>query len=669
MSNLEKLISPSSIAIIGASENPQKIGYQLLNNIITSGFTGQIFPVNIKGGRILDLAVYKSVIEIEAPVDLAILVIPATFVLAALLECARKKIPAAIVISAGFAETGTAGLELQNQISQICKENNITLLGPNCLGLINCEAKLNASFAGQTPLCGNVSFVSQSGAMISALIDWSKTSSIGFSKIFSLGNKALLAEADLLHYLYKDASTAVVIFYLEQLLVTPELTAILAQNAKKKPTVVLFGGKTAAGAQAAASHTGALVSSYLAIETYLKQSGVIVAEDLEDLFVYTTVFSTYNKINGNRVAIVTNAGGPSIASSDAIVKYDLKLAEIPDSARARLREVLRPEAPVNNPIDVLGDATDIDYKNALEVIASDPEIDAILVLLTPQSSTKTVETARHIIELSTNKPIISAFIGGESVKSGADLIKKAHKVTFAYPEMAVKAIKALVDFSAKKSEIGIEASQHETFSITEKEKYLKQFDLPVLEYIEIENEEQIIAASQKIGYPVVLKTARKDISHKSDTGGVKLNLKNQEELLAAFTQIGAPAIVGKMVKGKHEIFLGIKKDQNVGTVIAFGTGGIYSEVYKDLSYRIAPISSDIAKEMILETKMGAILAGARGQKAYNMDRIANIIVNTAKFADNFDNISELDFNPMIADENGEFYLVDARIITIPDSKK
>jgi len=662
MNSIDTLVTPKSVALIGASASPDKIGYQILHNLVSNSFAGKVYPINPKGGEILGLTVNTSVLNISDDIELAIICIPSPFVAAVLKECAEKGVKSVIIITAGFSETGEAGILLQQQIVKICQDADISILGPNCLGLINTDISLNASFANGMPNKGNVSFISQSGAMITALIDWSKTTSIGFSKVFSLGNKAMLKESDLLRYLYNDASTQVIVSYLEQLVVSPELTQVLVENAKKKPTIVLFGGKTAAGASAAASHTGSLVSSYLAVETYLRQAGVIVADDLEDLFVKVTMFSSYTHINGDRVAIVTNAGGPSIASSDAIVKNGLQLAVISEETRLKLRAVLRPEAPVGNPIDVLGDASDLEYKAAMEVIANDPNIDSILVLLTPQTSTKVVETAQHIANLKTEKPIVTAFIGGESVVDGINVLDAAKKVSFPYPERGVKAIKALVDFANEKIEINPANTVHEHFEMAKKDDQLKRFNLPVLEYIEINDEAEILAAATKIGYPLVLKTARKDISHKSDAGGVKLNLKNEADLLAAFAEVGAPAIVGKMVKGKHEVFLGIKKDENIGTVVAFGTGGIYSEVYKDLSYRIAPLSVESAKTMITETKMGAILAGARGQKSYDLDQIAEIIVNTAKFADNFENITEIDFNPMIADEGGEFYLVDARII-------
>jgi acetyltransferase len=660
---LSKLVTPQSVAIIGASASPEKIGYQILSNLVREDYQGKIFPINPKGGEILGHQVFSTVIEVPGSIDLAVICVPSNFVPAVLKECAQKNVKSVIVISAGFSETGEKGEALQSEISQVCKESGILMLGPNCLGLINTNINLNASFANAMPKKGNVSFISQSGAMVSALIDWSRSSGVGFSKIFSLGNKAILGEAELLDYLYNDESTDVIISYFENFKVSRELTEKFIKYSKTKPTIVLFGGKSLSGAKAAASHTGSLVSSYLAIETYLKQAGVVVADTLEDLFIYSTLFSKYNHIDGDKVAIITNAGGPSIAASDSIENYSLHLAKISTSTQEKLRSVLRPEAPVGNPIDVLGDASALEYKNAMEIIAQDPDVDGILILLTPQSSTEVDKTAEYIANLKSEKPVVSAFIGGESVVKAQKTIKSACKVCFSYPEVGVKTLKALFDFSTLKAKVNPVNHGSEIFSLSDKDNLLKEFKLPVLEYIEVKTKDEIIAAAAKIGYPLVLKTAKKEISHKSDAGGVKLNLRDEKELLAAFGEVGSPAIVGKMVKGKHEIFLGVKKDSNIGTVIAFGTGGIYSEVYKDISYRIAPIDKETAIEMIKETKMGAILAGARGQKAYDLDRIADIIVNTARFADNFTNITEIDFNPVIADEK-DFYLVDARIINL-----
>lgn len=659
---IESLTSPDSIAVIGASADQAKIGYQVLNNLKNAGYAGSIFPVNPKGGDILGLNVYQSVSEILETPTLAVIIIPSKFVKDSVLECAKKGVKALIIITAGFSETGDEGRVLEEEIKQICRENQIALLGPNCLGLINTDNNMNATFAGSMPKSGKISFISQSGAVISSMIDWSKTATVGFSKIFSLGNKALITEADLLEYLYNDKNTEVIIGYIERLVVDEKLTTILKKYSKIKPTIILFGGKSEFGAKAAASHTGSIVSSYVAVRTYLEQSGVILAESLEELLIFAQIFSSYQSVADKNVAIITNAGGPGIAASDALAKYGLKMAELSDETVEKLGQNLREEANIQNPIDVLGDASELEYQKAIEIVSADPKVDSMVVILTPQSSTKIPEIAQVIANYKGEKPLVSAFIGGESLILAKGIIEASDKPCFAFPEEAVLAVRTLADFCLSKVEINLANYKNaKIFEMADKTAALDKFKLPTLKYYETSEADELKKYANQIGYPVVLKTAD-PTAHKSDTGGLVLDIKNDLELDAAFEKVGSPAIVGKMVKGKFEILLGIKKDENVGTSILFGTGGIYSETYKDFSYRIAPINADMAKEMIMETKIGEILNGARGQHKFDLDQLAKTIVNAAKFADNYSNITEVDFNPIIAAIDG-YYAVDVRVIT------
>lgn len=633
-----------------------------MKNIIDGGFDGLVLPVNPKGGTILNNKVCVDIDQIEGEIDLAIIVIPAIFVLDSVLKLAKKGAKALIIISAGFGETGHDGKDLQDQIAKICQDNNIALLGPNCLGLINTNLKLNATFAQEMPRGGGISFLSQSGAIITSMISWSKTASTGFSKIFSLGNKALLDEADLLEYLYLDDETKVIVGYLEQLEVTDRLTEVLQKYATTKPTVFLFGGKSTYGAKAALSHTGSIVTSYLSVKTYLYDAGVIIAADMEDLLLKAHVLAAYQKMAGNSIAIVTNAGGPGIATSDAIAAAHLKMAKFSDKTIDRLAQKLKSEACLTNPVDVLGDATELDYKFALETIKDDPAVDAIIVILTPQSSTKITETAEIIAKLKTSKPVFAAFIGGYDLRVPREIIEKSGKPCFVYPEDAVMAAKSIYLFNTIRPRISIcRACATAIYDPAKKDKTFDRFGLPIVKYFVSDKLKEILARAEKIGYPVVLKTASPDINHKTESGGVKLNLQNAAEVTRAFDDIPKPVSIGKMIKGKHEIFLGAKKDSNVGTIIAFGTGGIYAEIYKDLSYRIAPVSHRSAKEMIMETKMGEILAGARGLKPYDLDKMAEIITSVSSFVTEHGNISEADFNPLVADGT-DFHIVDSRII-------
>ncbi len=556
-------------------------------------------------------------------------------------------------------------MKLENEIVAVCKENNIVLLGPNCLGLINNTLPVNASFAKAIPKPGNISFLSQSGAIISSVIDWSNENGIGFSKIFSMGNKAMLSETEILEYLYNDSETEVIVAYLENLKVTSKLTEILIQNSTKKPTIVLFGGKTSFGAKAAASHTGSIVSSYTAVKTYLHQAGIIIAEGLEDFTSFIQIFSRYQKINGERIAVITNAGGPSITTCDFLSKSNLKLAELTESTINHLNGKLRPETAKKNPVDLLGDATPVDYEIAISACLLDKFVDGIIVLLTPQSSTDVKEIAEVISNFKTDKPILNVFIGGDFVRQGIEIIKSSNNLCFEYPETAVNSIKALYDFSKTKNELLKSENRDGFYSEKAKFELMKKYDLPVLEYTEVDSLGNAFVAAGLIGYPVVVKTAKKEIVHKSDADGIRLNIKNEGELKKSVEDIGYPAIIGKMINKEQELFLGIKKDSTVGTVVAFGTGGIYSELYQDFSYRVAPLSKETALSMIEETKMGKILNGARSQKVFDLDRLAKIIVDTARFANDFQNIKEIDFNPIVA-SGSNYYIVDARII--PEEK-
>ncbi|PIS07585.1 hypothetical protein COT78_02710 [Candidatus Berkelbacteria bacterium CG10_big_fil_rev_8_21_14_0_10_43_13] len=661
MSNIKSTISPKSIAIIGASSHSQKVGFQILQNIQSAGFTGEVYPINPKGGEILGLKVLKSVAEIKKTVNLAIIVIPRDFVMTALAECVAADIRNVVVISAGFSEINGEGKELEDKVVKFCRQNDVTLIGPNCLGLINTEIKLNATFAKGMPEKGAVSFMSQSGAIISSMISLSDSAQVGFSKIFSLGNKALVGEVDLLKYLYDDPETKVIIGYIESLKVTPELTELLNENTKKKPTVILFGGKSALGAKAAASHTGAVVTSYVAIKTYLEQTGVILADNLEDLLLKARIFSCCKQVNGKKVAIITNAGGPAIATSDAVSASHLELAEFSDETNRKLSANMRSEASFKNPVDLLGDATAIDYKKALDIISADKNVDAIILLLTPQTSTDIVATAEVVVNFNGKKPLLASFVGGEILTTAKELIEKAAKPCFSYPEEAVTAIRALVDFSTESESVKITTAAIDVFNSGDEKPILKKFDLPVVSYYKAQNKTELVEAALKIGYPVVVKVADKT-AHKTDEGGVATNIQSEADLIKAAEKIGYPVVAGKMIKGKFELLLGIKKDGNVGTTVLFGTGGIYSEIYGDFGYAIAPLTEKMATDLILSTKIGKILAGARGQKVYNLEKLSKLVCQAVTFADNYSNIKEVDFNPIIVTDDS-YEMVDVRIIT------
>lgn len=661
MINIAKIITPRSIAVVGASSHPEKVGRQILDNIIAGGFSGEIFPINSKKEPIRGLKTFGSVLEVESPLDMAIISIPVEGVMTVVNECVEKKVKSLVIITAGFAEANLRGRQLQEQIANICTKNNIVLFGPNCLGLINNQVSLNASFAAGMPKNGHISLISQSGAIISSLINLSENSPIGFSKIFSLGNKAQIKEVDLFEYLYRDKETKGIIAYLESLEVDERLNDIFWRYAKTKPTICLFGGKSKQGAKAAKSHTGSIVSSYLALETYLAQAGVIMAENIEQLLTFGQIFSCYQRIRGDKIAIVTNAGGPGITTADALLESGLKLSTLSSDSIAKLESHSEIGLNVSNPIDILGNASDSDYEHALSIIEKDPEVDGIIVLLTPQAATKIKETSEVIARIKSQKPIVSSFIGGMVYNPAKATIECCCKPCFPFPNEAVSALKALTKFSLEKSTLArFRPDGRAIFSHDQIDRLSKQFSLPLIKYVSVATSDEAVAAAREIGYPVVLKSGDKE-AHKSDLGKVFLNLDNDISVKAAFQKVGLPAVVGKMIQGDFEIFLGLKKHLGIGTIIIFGSGGRYAQIYVDFSYRIAPINKEIAERMITQTKIGKILRGARNQKPHDLGKLAEIIVDASHFANYFSNISEIDFNPIIAIED-KYYIADARII-------
>lgn len=662
--NLDTLFSPNSIAVIGASTNPKKIGNQIVGNLIKGGYKENIFAVNPKGSEVLGLPGFPSILDIDKKIDLAIVAIPSEFVEEIIDNCVIKKVGSIIIISSGFSETGTQGAMREDRISIKCRDAGIVLLGPNCLGLLNSSQKLNASFAASLPAFGNVSLVSQSGAIISSIIDWSRTESLGFNKIISLGNKSLIAEAEILEYLYHDKSTEVIMMYLEELKASSKLTDLLIKYSKKKPTIVLFGGKTKIGKAAARSHTGSIVSSYKAVETYLTQAGVVLVSGLEQFFMSASVLSKFREIKGNQITIITNAGGPAIITCDALEDLGFSLAKPGQKSLKTLSEGL-PDKNIKNPIDLLGDATAEDYKLALGAIENDNGSDATLVIITRQTSTDLSEIIKSLTTVKIKKPVLVVLIGNEKfIKEKQHLIEHDIPV-FNFPEEAVSGL--LVLYSYNHDNVYLEQKQvHRQTILTYENKRELSDDLPLLPYYQANDISEAKSIANRIGYPVVVKILNETI-HKTEVGGVIPNIINDAALEEAVKKIGQNVRIGRMLKGV-EVFVGAKKDQDVGCVVTFGTGGTYAEIYNDFSYSISPSNHKTIKSMINKTKIGEVLSGARGQKAYDIDDLINIILNTTRLMNKFENLVEIDLNPIIVTRRNTF-IVDARFITKDENGK
>ena len=693
---LDFLFNPKSIAVIGASRKKGRVGRSILENIIFHGYKGKVYPVNPKAKKILGLRCYSSVKEIKDPVDLAIIVIPAAVVPAVLEECGQKEIPGVIIISAGFKEIGGKGIKLERKISEVARRHNIKLLGPNCLGIMNRDINLNASFGQGFPKRGNISLISQSGAMVAAITDWADTVNLGFSKIVSMGNKTGIKEDELLRYLGKDKNTKVIIMYLENIENGQRFIEIARKVSFKKPIIAIKSGVTEKGKAGVSSHTGALAGSNQAVKVAFKKCRIIRANTIEDLFNLSKAFSWQPLLRTNKIAILTNAGGPAIMATDALEHTGIDLAKFESRTTRFLKTHLLNAADIKNPVDIIGDALADRYEFSLDTILRDKNIAGTIVILTPQTMTqedKTAETISRISRKYKNKPILTSFMGGKEVLPGIEILDKNHIPNFIYPERAVKTLNLMWRYKVMKDRLKTgERSQRVILSKKDKDKLSKIINnakrqlcpldvQKVLNIYEISQAKSHIARScaeackvvESIGYPVVLKVISQDLLHKTDIGGVKINLKSKSEVKKACYEIlnsvrkNKPRIkidgilVQEMIKDGQEVILGMKRDPQFGPLLMFGLGGIYVEVLKDVSFGLAPLSRREAQEMIHEIKTFKILKGVRGQKSVDIKAIENCLLNLSNLSLDFPKIKEIDINPLIVKERGAV-AVDARII-------
>ena len=690
----EALFNPGAIAVIGASADAKKVGHAVLHNLIQFEFKGALYPVNPSCGDILGLTTYARVADIGQPIDLAIIVIPAKFVAASLRECASAGIKAAIVISAGFKEAGAGGTILEEELKAISREHHIRVLGPNCLGLINTAVDMNATFAADMLPKGSIGFFSQSGAMGIAIMDWAIGNDVGFSKFISLGNKADLSEIDFIEYFMTDPDTSLILGYIEDVVDGRRFMEVAQKATKVKPIILLKSGGTEAGARAASSHTGALAGSDVAFDAAFKQTGVMRAQGVQDLFDTALAFSEGKIPVGNGLLVITNAGGPGIIAADTAERMGIELPHMTKESLMAMAPKLPPNASIFNPVDVIGDATSERYAVVLEQAAKDPNVDGMLVILTPQAMTDMEKTAEVVIQTakSTDKPIITSFMGEKRVRRGIDLLKAASIPNFSYPELAVKAFKRLTDQWTWKNEkpeeavtswYNFDAAAETVASVLKKGMYQvgEEEAAQILTYYGFQFPKHAIARTSKeaglmaskIGFPVVMKVSSPDILHKTDVGGVRVNVKTQQEAEDAFLDITSNArrimpdafikgvMIFEMLKGGKEVILGVTFDRTFGHMIMFGLGGIYVEVLKDVSFRIVPVTRRDALAMVNEIKTIGLLRGTRGERPADISAIASYIVNLSCLVSDFPEIQELDINPLMVMEKGAVAL-DARII-------
>ncbi|WP_029897381.1 acetate--CoA ligase alpha subunit [Desulfohalovibrio reitneri] len=682
--DLDALFTPSSVAVVGASATPGKIGHTIVANLREAGFTGEVFPVNPKGGEIEGLTAYASVGELPRAPDLGVVVVPRRLAIDALRELGESGCKAAIVITAGFKEVGKRGYHLEEELIQVASEHSMAMLGPNCLGLINTENGLNASFAAARPPKGNIAFFSQSGALCVAILDWARGENIGFSKFVSLGNKAVISETDMLDHLADDPATDVILGYVENIGDGMRFLETAQMVARKKPIIMIKSGTTTAGAKAASSHTGAMAGSDQAYETAFRKAGIIRVRSVEHLFNLAQAFASQPLPKGANLTIVTNSGGPGILAADAAEKAGLNLPRPSSATLEKLGEFLPTYASLYNPIDIIGDADADRYERTLEAVAGDESVHSLLVVLTPTASVEIEETAQAVIDVAreSSKPVFACFMGKDRVAKGQRMLVEAGVPCYAFPEPAVESVRAMFSHFQriqKPEPVGVcinretedvrrviaDARRWGVHEIVEfqAQDILKAYNLPLPRTILARSSDEAGQAAEEIGLPVVVKIASAQISHKSDVQGVKAGLKTSDEVRAAFREITNRAqrlrpeayINGCLVQAMapedcKEVIVGFTRDDQFGPLLLFGLGGIYVEILKDVAFRLAPLGKDDARDIIREVKAYMLLKGFRGEPPVNFEALEHIILIMSQLAMDFPEIVEAEFNPVLVND-------------------
>ena len=702
MQNLDAIFSPESVAVIGASSTPGKVGHDIFENILKGGFKGTLYPVNRKAMSIQCIRALPSVLDIKDNVDLAMIILPPMATIKAVEDCIKKGVKGIVVVSAGFREVGEEGLKIENMITGMCIDAGIRMVGPNCLGVINPHpsVKLNASFSARMPEPGNISFISQSGALCTSVLDFAADRGFGFSKFISIGNKADVNEFDLLKYYHKDPDTDVIMIYMEELRVCGQQfideVKEITSGENPTPVLVIKSGKTSAGAAAASSHTGAIAGSEAVYDAIFEESGIIRIDTVNELFDYAEVFAQKKIPGNNRVAIITNAGGPGIVATDMTESAGLKLAKLDNDTVDALRSHLPSTANIHNPIDVIGDASCDRYENALSAVIKDENVDSAMVILTPQSMTDALGTAKAVVKIvkNTKKPIVSCFMGIFDVSSGVKLLQENHIPTYRFPENAAKALGMLYKYSKwlNRQTLAQYSFKHDkenarkiiTGCFNKKQMYLgemdgldvlKSYGFNTLPTILAQDEEEAVFHAESTGYPVVMKIVSPQIIHKSDAGGVEVGLETPEDVKTAFRKIISNAkgynpdavidgvLVQKMAPAGQEVILGMTRYPVFGPLIMFGMGGIFVEIFKDVVFRIAPVGRNNAKRMVRSVKVFPMLSGYRNTAKSDVEVLQKFIVSLSDLVLDNPEIRELDINPLLIHEKGKGATVaDVRII-------
>ena len=697
MSNLDKIMKPKSIAVVGASTKEHTIGSDIMKRLQEYKFNGKIFPVNPKGGIIEGLQAYTSVLEIPEEVDLAIIVVNAKFVLSTIDQCHEKGIKGLCIITAGFKETGKEGAEAEKQLLAKVREYGMRCVGPNCLGVVNTDPsiRMDGCFAESLPERGHIGFVSQSGALGGGILNILKDLNLGFAQFISIGNQADVNAETALEYWENDEDVEQILLYMESIQNPANFRKLASRISKKKPVLALKAGRSAAGASAASSHTGSLAGADKAANALLAQSGVIREYSLKNLFATAKVFANCPIPKGDRVAIITNSGGPGIMATDAVCEYGMQMAKITDETKEKLRSFLPSAASVKNPIDMIASAPIEHYKETLKTVIADPNVDMIITIYLPFLGLKDIDVAKALMEIKAahpEKPVIGVFM------TKSDFFTKLSDMEvnmpfFMYAEEAADGLNRLnqqrlwmerpegkipvYDVDREKAKQIIKQSLSEgRAQLTTRESIdvLDAYGIRVCKSGFATTEDEAVEIGNSIGYPVVMKMTSKTTSHKTDVGGVRVNIQSAEQLRAEYQDLIAKltekglidglegVIIQEMVKGNREMVCGIATDPQYGPMMMFGLGGVFIEVMKDVTFRIAPLTDVDAAEMIKSVKAYKLLEGARGTKPAQMDQIQETLLRLSQLVHDFSFIDELDINPLlISEKTGEGIAVDGRI--------
>ena len=690
-------LSPKSIAIIGASDKEGSVGRAITNNIM-KGYKGTIYPISPTRETVFDKKAYKSVLDVPGKVDLAVVVTKNTIVPAVLEECGKKKLRGAIVITAGFKEVDEEGAKLEQKLKDIAKKYKLQIIGPNCLGVMNLEPQtmMNSTFLKITPKSGEIALVSQSGAICAALVEDASAQGIGFSAVISMGNKADMSEIDILKMLAEHKQTKVIVIYLEDMGNGQEFLKVCKDitRKKKKPVLVLKSGRSPEGAKAAMSHTGALMGSDEIYDALLKQSGAIRVDTMEELFDYATAFSKQPLPMNGDLVIVSNAGGPAIISTDACSKLGIKMAKI-EEIRKKIDAVIPPWGSSRNPVDIVGDADFKRFENVLNEVLKHKNVGSVISMCTPSATLNYDKLAEVIVSMSKKykKTMLASLMGLDEGITNREILAKGDVPYYTYAEGSIRALNAMLTFTnwvknspgkitkfnVKKNtvkKILDNAKKQKRSALLEEEgqEILRAYGFPLPASKLAKSKKEAVAASKKIGYPVVLKIASPQIIHKSDAGGVKVNLQNAKDVENAFDTIIKNAkkynkkadikgvLVVEMVKGGKEMIIGSKLEPGFGPVVMLGMGGIYVEVLKDVTFRLAPMTNIEADDMISSIKTKKILEGVRGEKPSDIKKLSECIQRLSQLVSDFNEIKELDMNPvLVMEKNKGCKVLDVRI--------